>query len=90
MGRIRKLVLDVLKPHQPDIIEFAKFLAELEGIDSVDISLIEMDINVESVKIIIDGSNINYEDVEKVVNENGGTIHSIDEVYCGSSSKEAF
>jgi len=40
---IKELVLDVLKSHSPSMPEFATYLCELEYIDSVDISLVEMD-----------------------------------------------
>ena len=35
MGRIRRLVLDTLKPHDPTIIELAQSLSELEGVEAV-------------------------------------------------------
>jgi len=83
MGKIRRLVLDVLKPQQPSVIDLSNYLSDLDGVDGVEIELIEMDVNVESVKITIAGHEINYEEVEKIINENGGTIHSIDGVSCG-------
>jgi hypothetical protein len=38
MGKIRRLVLDVLKPHEPTIIELASQLSELAGVEAVNIS----------------------------------------------------
>ncbi|MBI5060892.1 MAG: DUF211 domain-containing protein [Candidatus Aenigmarchaeota archaeon] len=89
MAKIKRIILDVLKPQQPSILDFARFIAELDGIDDVNISLIEMDRNVESVKITIDGSDINYEEVERVVNENGATIHSVDDVFCSNKPTDS-
>ena len=43
MANIRRVVLDVLKPHAPNVLELSKELADLQGVDGVDISLIEMD-----------------------------------------------
>ena len=37
MANIRRIVLDVLKPHSPNILEIAKQLADLVGVDGVDI-----------------------------------------------------
>lgn len=34
MGKIRRLVLDTLKPHDPTIIEVASRLSDLEGISA--------------------------------------------------------
>jgi hypothetical protein len=83
MGKIRRLVLDVLKPHEPTIIELASQLSELEGVEAVNISIYEIDLRVENAKITIEGDNINYEIVDHVIQENGGTVHSIDEVVAG-------
>ena len=83
MGKIRRLVLDVLKPHEPTIIELASQLSELDGVEAVNISIYEIDLRVENAKITIEGDNINYETVEHVIQENGGTVHSIDEVVAG-------
>ena len=85
MANIRRLVLDVLKPHSPSLVELAVQLADLEGIIGVDISLKEMDQKVENVKITCEGENINFEEVERVIMQNGASIHSLDKVSAGAS-----
>lgn len=85
MGNIRRLVLDTLKPHQPSIIDLAQSLSTLSGIAAVNISIYEMDRKVENAKITIEGDDIRYEDVQKIIRESGGSIHSVDEVVAGSS-----
>ncbi|MDH5779717.1 MAG: DUF211 domain-containing protein, partial [Candidatus Bathyarchaeota archaeon] len=49
---IRRLVLDVLKPHNPGIVELSKELSELDGVEGVNILTYEIDQKVENVKII--------------------------------------
>lgn len=83
MGKIRRLVLDTLKPHDPSIIEVAELLSEKPGVSSVNISIYEMDRKVENAKITIEGENINYQSVASVIEEMGGAIHSVDEVVAG-------
>ncbi len=85
MANIRRIVLDVLKPHTPDILEIAKQLADLEGVDGVDISLIEMDQKVENVKITCEGESIKYEEVEEIIKANGASIHSLDKISVGTN-----
>ncbi len=82
---MRRIVLDVLKPHSPGIVELATKLADLQGVYGVDISLIEMDQKVENVKITCEGDSINYEKVEQVIKQSGGSIHSLDKVSVGTS-----
>jgi hypothetical protein len=83
MGMIRRLVLDTLKPYEPNIIEMADRLSELEGISAVNISIYEMDRNVENAKITIEGENVSYHRVLEVIQEMGGAVHSIDEAVAG-------
>jgi len=83
MGRIRRLVLDTLKPHEPSIIALADQLSELEGVSAVNISIYEMDRKVENAKITIEGEHISYPGVFELIEELGGAIHSIDEVVAG-------
>jgi len=85
MANIRRLVLDVLKPHSPNLVDLATQLADIEGIVGVDISLIEMDQKVENVKISCEGDEIDFGKVERVIIQNGGSIHSLDKVSAGTS-----
>ena len=80
---IKRIILDVLKPHQPSIIELAENLSCLEGISGVNISLEEVDAETDSIKITIEGNNINYSAVKKTISECGAVIHSIDGVSAG-------
>ncbi len=77
---IRHMVLDVLKPHEPPLPEFATFVGELEGVDRVDVTVIEMDEKTESLKVIIDGSSIDYDRLREHMAKQGAVIHSVDQV----------
>jgi hypothetical protein len=83
MAKIRRLVLDTLKPHEPNIIDLADVLSELEGVSSVNISIYELDRMVENAKITIEGEAISFDMVSHTIEDMGGTIHSIDEVVAG-------
>ncbi|MEE9236504.1 MAG: DUF211 domain-containing protein [Thermoplasmata archaeon] len=83
MTQIKRLVLDVLKPHNPSIIELSRKLSVLEGVLGVNCALDEVDQETESVKITIQGTDIDYNRVEDVIRESGAAIHSIDSVSTG-------
>lgn len=85
MSRIRRLVLDTLKPHNPTIIEMAARLSELPGISAVNISIYELDRKVENAKITIEGDRISFEQVEALIEQMGGAVHSIDEAVAGKT-----
>ncbi|RLI34455.1 hypothetical protein DRO55_06505 [Candidatus Bathyarchaeota archaeon] len=80
---VRRVVLDVLKLRDPPLPELAMRLSSIPNIDGVNISLVEIDQNTESVKIAIEGSNINIEKIQKLMKDYGAVIHSIDEVVVG-------
>ena len=83
MAGIRRLVLDVLKPHYPLMLEYAKALSELKDISGVNLSLYEVDQQTENIKITIEGDDLDYELIKDVIEELGGVIHSIDEIAAG-------
>ena len=83
IGKIRRLVLDVLKPMEPNIIEMAKTISLQSGVSAVNISIVEIDLKVENAKITIEGDDISYEAVKDLITDMGGSIHSIDEVVAG-------
>jgi len=78
--QITHIVLDVLKPHQPPLPEFASFLGEMDGITRVDISVVEMDEKTESLRIIVDGVGLDYEAIRSHMARQGAEIHSVDQV----------
>jgi hypothetical protein len=80
---IRRLVLDVLKPHKPSVIELSLVLSDLEGIEGVNIIIYEIDQEVENAKVTIAGNAIDFENIKKKLEEMGATIHSVDEVAAG-------
>lgn len=77
---IKAMVLDVLKPHSPALPAFAMFLAELDGLEEVDVSVVEMDEKTESLKIVISGPSIDYEALREHLSKQGAVIHSVDQV----------
>lgn len=77
---IKHLVLDVLKPHQPPLPDFATYVAELDGVTKVDVTVIEMDEKTESLKVIIDGTDIDFERLREHMAKQGAVIHSVDQV----------
>jgi len=83
LSELKRLVLDVLKPHQPSILELTRRLAAPKGITGVTCTLEEVDRETESVKITIEGLNIEYETIDEIVQECGAVIHSIDSVSAG-------
>lgn len=88
VSQVRRLVLDVLKPHQPTMLILADKLGDLEGVRGVDITLIEIDSKVENIKVTLEGDDIDFQAVAEVVQDAGASIHSIDKVSTGQELVE--
>lgn len=81
-GLIR-IVLDILKPHEPIIPTFAKYLSEIPGVEGVNITLLEIDKETENIKVTMQGDDLDYDVITQAIEEYGGSIHSVDEVVAG-------
>ena len=77
---IKRIVLDVLKPHQPNALEFSRAIARTGAGYRVCLTVIEMDENTETLKIEVSGNAIDFEAVQSAIGDMGGSLHSIDEV----------
>jgi len=83
LSDIKRLVLDVLKPHTPSIIDITQKLADLRGVSGVNCTLDEVDQETESIKITMEGHAIDYDAVQKAISGFGAVIHSVDNVVAG-------
>ena len=80
MVHITRVVLDVLKPHNPNALDFTTAIADKVPGCRIKLTVAAMDEKTETVLLIIEGENILFPLVSEVINSLGGSIHSIDEV----------
>jgi len=78
--KIRHVVLDVLKPHEPRLSEFALYLAGFHGVSKVDINVEEMDQRTESLTVILNGDDIDFEELREHLLRYDAVIQSLDRV----------
>jgi hypothetical protein len=79
MVLVKRLVLDVLKPHHPSVLEFGRLLAQ-QGELLVRLTVLEMDDKTETLQLVIEGPDIDFDRVQAAIIEFGASLHSIDEV----------
>jgi hypothetical protein len=88
MVYVKRLVLDILKPHQPNALEFSCNLAEVGDDYRVSLNVIEMDEETETIQVTIEGNDINFEAVQNAITNMSGSLHSIDIVEVHSKPDE--
>ena len=89
MPSLRKIELDVLKPHLPNVLELADAIAALGPSYQVDLDVVEMDEKTETLTLVIAGEDLDYVRIEDAIRAMGGSIHSIDKcTVTGDSSNE--
>lgn len=86
--QIVRLVIDALKPREFSIVELARMLCSLEGVERVNISVREVDVKTETIKITVEGSELDVESINELLNDGGIAVRSIDEVSAKSSTSQ--
>lgn len=80
MISVKRVMLDVLKPHYPNALEFSQAIAKVGSDYYVHLIVVEVDENTETLKLVIEGDAIDFEGIQTAIGDLGGSLHSIDEV----------
>ena len=80
---IRRIVLDVLKPHTPRLTDLSLMLTKDERVIGVNLTVKEVDANTESITITLEGDNLEYDSIKAILEAAGAVVHSIDQVVAG-------
>ena len=89
MPNLKRVVLDVLKPHRPNVLELSGVIAALGADYRVVVDVTEVDEKTETVMVEIQGDELDFAKIEQAIRDLGGTIHSIDKVLmCGDGAAE--
>jgi len=80
MVYVKRIILDVLKPHQPNALDFSQTIAKVGNDYRVHLIVLEMDENTETIQIEVTGKAIDFEAIQAAIKDLGGSLHSIDEV----------
>ncbi len=83
---LRRICLDVDKAKErPELIDIAEAIADVSGVENVNIAVNEIDIETIGTNITVEGSEIDYKALIKAIENSGAAVHSIDELAIGTS-----
>lgn len=80
MVRLKRIVLDVLKPHEPGALEFTAAIAAVGAGYHVHLTVCEVDENTQTVRVVIEAAALDFEGIAAVIRKMAGSLHSVDEV----------
>jgi hypothetical protein len=83
MAGIRRLVLDVLIPINLPTVDLTKRVSLIEGVEAVDVLVVEVERKVETTKITIEGENLDFDAIKELIESTGSSLQSVDRVTCG-------
>ncbi len=85
---LSRLVIDAVKPiGEYTIIDLANDISKYVKNGDVFIKVVEVDIHTEGLKVVIEGSKINFDGIQKALKDRGTVINSLDEATVSSNGK---
>lgn len=81
---IRRMALDVDKAiARPDLLELAAAIESVSGVQAVNVTVTEIDLETVGMNVTIEGERIDYETLRKAIETTGAVVNSIDEIVAG-------
>jgi hypothetical protein len=85
MLNIRRLVLDVDKARaRPSLLEIAQAVENCSGVEALNLTVGEIDIETVGMDIAIEGERLDYDEILKAIESTGAVVHSIDQLVAGN------
>lgn len=89
MVTLKRLVLDVLKPHQPNALDFCRRIAGLGADYQVCLNVEEVDENTQTLSVEIRGGDIDMVAIEEAIADMGASLHSVDQVEVHNEAQDS-
>jgi hypothetical protein len=81
---IRQLLLDVDKAvARPSLIEIAQAIDACRGVEAVNLTVEEIDIETVGMNVTVEGENMDYDEIVMAIESTGAVVHSLDEIAVG-------
>lgn len=81
---LRRVLLDIDKARsRPEMIEVAAAIQGVAGVQAVNITVQEIDVETVGMEVTVVGEYIDYNALIAAVNDTGAVVHSTDELVVG-------
>jgi hypothetical protein len=69
-----------MSPAQQSIVDLVEILSKNENVSIVDITLSELEMNVEDFKVTMEGNGLDFEKISDTIKEFGAVIRNVDNI----------
>ena len=81
---VRRVILDVGKSlARPTFVELLNAIDTVPGVEAVNASVTEMDMETMGISITVEGNNIDYDELIDNNERSGSAVHSVDQIAVG-------
>ena len=80
MMNIKLITFELLKPSDLPTMDLLKMLEQEQGVSRIDIGLMEFERNTETLKVEIQGKNLNVDALLKIISDFGGVVQNVEHI----------
>lgn len=82
---LRRVMLDIDKARaRPAMTEIAEAIEAAPGVQAVNITVQEIDVETVGMEVTVVGEHIDYDALVRAINDTGAVVHSTDELVAGA------
>ena len=78
--KIVRIILDVMSPAQQTIVDLVEILNGIDNVAQVEVTLTELEKNVEELKVTLEGYGLDYETIRSAIRDFGGVVRNVDNI----------
>jgi uncharacterized protein len=81
---IRRLLLDVDKAlARPSLLEVGDAISACSGVEALNISLGDIDVETMGLEVTIEGAGLNYDEIVRAIENTGAVVHGVEQIVAG-------
>jgi len=81
---IRRVVMDVdMAVKRPSLIDLAQAISQCAGVEAVNITVEEIDVEIVGMDVTIEGERLDYDTLVQAIESVGAVVHSVDQIVAG-------
>jgi uncharacterized protein len=82
---IRRLLLDVDKAlTRPSLLDIGKAISVCTGVEALNITLGDVDVETMGLEITIEGKELNYDEIVRSIENSGAVVHGVEQIVAGN------